>query len=124
MQTNLTPYNPPPLRPAKSDSPYVVVDDHGVMRVAGTSLPIESILYSFRDGDAPETIQRNFRSASLEQVYGVIAYYLGHRSALDDYLRSYEEYARYSREYWDAQPSPVRDRLVALTKQRDASRTT
>jgi uncharacterized protein (DUF433 family) len=44
--------------------------------VRGTRVFLDSIVHSFRDGDSPETIQQNFSSLTLEQVYGAIAFFL------------------------------------------------
>ena len=41
----------------------------------------------YQQGKSPEEIQRNFPALSLEQVYRTIAYYLGHRLEVDEYLR-------------------------------------
>ncbi len=46
--------------------------------VAGTRVSLDSLVYAFRGGESPETIQQQFPSLSLEQVYGAIAFYLGH----------------------------------------------
>ena len=90
------------------------------MRVAGTRVGIDSILALFREGRDPESIRRSFPNASLEQVYGVIAYYLGNRSEVDAYLRSQEAAWEYFRAWSEAQSSPARDRIRAM-KQEDAS---
>ena len=41
--------------------------------VAGTRVSLDSLVYSFRNGKSPQTIQQQFPSLSLEQVYGAIA---------------------------------------------------
>ena len=51
--------------------------------VAGTRVSLDSIVYSFKVGDSPETIRQNFSSLSLEQVYGAIAFYLAHEQEVD-----------------------------------------
>ena len=47
---------------------------NGGFYVAGTRVSLDSIVYSFKAGDSPETIRQNFSSLSLEQVYGAIAF--------------------------------------------------
>jgi uncharacterized protein (DUF433 family) len=64
------------------DSPYIDLRSGGYY-VAGTRVSLDSIVYGFRGGDSPETIQRNFGSLSLEQVYGALAFYLGNQDAVD-----------------------------------------
>jgi len=56
---------------------------NGGFYVAGTRVSLDSIVYSFRAGDSPETIRQNFSSLTLEQVYGVIAFYLAHEQEVD-----------------------------------------
>ncbi|HEX4797303.1 MAG TPA: DUF433 domain-containing protein [Humisphaera sp.] len=65
---------------------YIETDPHGVKRVAGTRISIDSVVIAFRQGQSAEEIQRNFPALSLEQVYGTIAYYLGHRQEVENYL--------------------------------------
>ena len=55
-------------------------------RVAGTRVSLDSVVYAFRRGASPESIQRSFPLLTLEQVYGAIAYYLAHQEEVDQYL--------------------------------------
>jgi uncharacterized protein (DUF433 family) len=91
------------------------------MRVAGTRVGIDSILALFRQGRDAESIRRSFPIASLEQVYGVIAYYLGNRSEVDAYLRSEEAAWDYFRAWSEAQPSPVRNRIRAMQRENESA---
>jgi uncharacterized protein (DUF433 family) len=64
------------------------VEQHeGVYRVAGSRVSLDSLIYAFWDGKSPETIAQSFPTLTLEQVYGAIAFYLGHRAELDAYLQ-------------------------------------
>ncbi|GCA74659.1 hypothetical protein MiTe_01485 [Microcystis aeruginosa NIES-2520] len=42
----------------------------------GTRISLDSVVYSFLNGESPESIAQNFPLLSLEQVYGAIAFYL------------------------------------------------
>ena len=64
---------------------------NGGFYVAGTRVSLDSIVYSFKAGDSPETIRQNFSSLSLEQVYGAIAFYLAHEQEVDSNIRKGEE---------------------------------
>ena len=64
--------------------------------VAGTRVSLDSLVYAFRDGESPETIQQHFPSLTLEQVYGAIAFYLGHQVEVDTNIREGEEELRRS----------------------------
>ena len=59
--------------------------------VAGTRVSLDSVVYAFRGGDSAETIQQNFPSLTLEQVYGAVAFYLAHRAEIDANIREGEE---------------------------------
>jgi uncharacterized protein (DUF433 family) len=58
--------------------------------VAGTRASLDSLVYAFRSGESPETIQQQFPTLSLEQVYGAIAFYLGHQAEVDANIREGE----------------------------------
>ncbi len=51
---------------------------NGGFYITGTRVSLDSIVYSFKAGDSPETIRQNFSSLTLEQVYGAIAFCLAH----------------------------------------------
>src|SRR3984957_12722204 len=63
----------------------------GGFYVAGTRVSLDSIVYSFKAGDSPETIRQNFSSLILEQVYGAISFYLAHEQEVDANIREGEE---------------------------------
>ena len=62
--------------------------------VAGTRVSLDSIVYAFRSGESPETIQQQYPTLSLEQVYGAVAFYLGHQAEIDANIREGEEQIR------------------------------
>lgn len=64
---------------------------NGGFYVAGTRVSLDSIAYSFKAGDSPETIRQNFSSLTLEQVYGAITFYLAHEHEVDANMREGEE---------------------------------
>lgn len=65
--------------------PYVEQRDNGYW-IGDTRVSLESIVYSFLDGESPESIAQNFPLISLEQAYGAIAFYLANRPLVDQYL--------------------------------------
>jgi uncharacterized protein (DUF433 family) len=67
------------------DTSYVERRDDAYL-VAGTRVSLDSIVYAFLAGASAETIAQAFPVLSLEQVYGAIAFYLGHREEVDRYL--------------------------------------
>lgn len=64
---------------------------NGGFYIAGTRVSLDSIVYSFKAGDSPETIRQNFSSLTLEQVYGAITFYLAHEHEVDANIREGEE---------------------------------
>src|SRR5947207_9586430 len=68
-----------------------VDERNGGYYVAGTRVSLDSLVYAFRGGESPETIQQQFPTLSLEQVYGAIAFYLGHQVEVDANIREGEE---------------------------------
>ena len=63
----------------------------GAYRIAGTRVSLDSVVYAFRRGASPESIQRSFPLLTLEQIYGAIAFYLAHAEEVDRYLSAGEE---------------------------------
>jgi len=55
--------------------------------IAGTRVSLDSIVYAFLRGAAPESIAQSFPVLKLEEVYGAVTYYLGHQEDLNSYLR-------------------------------------
>ena len=56
----------------------------------GTRISLDSVVYSFLNGESPESIAQNFPLLSLEQVYGAIAFYLANRELVNAYLKKGE----------------------------------
>jgi uncharacterized protein (DUF433 family) len=73
-----------------------VIDEYVEQReatyfVRGSRVSLDSIVHSFLSGDSAESIRDNFPTLTLQQVYGAIAYYLGHQAEIDAYLRAGQE---------------------------------
>jgi len=68
---------------------------NGGYYVAGTRVSLDSVVYSFLNGETPEGIAYEFQALTLEQIFGALAYYLANRAVIDEYLRQGEiEYDR------------------------------
>ncbi len=79
-------------------SPYVEKREEGYW-VAGTRVSLESVVFAFLDGLMPESIAAEcFPTLTLEQVYGALAYYLGHRREIDAYIEEVEASREAARE--------------------------
>lgn len=69
---------------------YIEQRDGGYW-LQGTRVSLDSIVYRFLEGLSPESITDCFPGLTLEQVYGAITYYLGHRVEIDAYLEATDE---------------------------------
>jgi uncharacterized protein (DUF433 family) len=76
---------------------------HGSFYLIGSRVPLALIVHDFQNGDAPETIQSNFPTLSLEQVYGAITFYLGDKEEVEKDLM---ERRRIQDEFIKTHPAP------------------
>jgi len=72
-------------------SPYIE-ERNGGLYVAGTRVPLDSVLINFRQGASPEKIVQAFSTLKLSQVYGAIAYYLENDETINAYLAEGERF--------------------------------
>jgi uncharacterized protein (DUF433 family) len=98
------------------------VDAHGAVRIGPSRVTLHTVICAFKKGASPEEIIRSFDTLRLADVYAVIANYLNHREAIEDYLQEHERNGEaIRREIEAAQPQDgLRERLKArwLEKQR------
>lgn len=93
------------------------------IRVKGTRVGIETILYDFiHRSRTPDEIVASYPSLTLEQVYATILYYLHHRERVTAYLEDWLEWGRRMREEQDRNPPPVILRLRALKAEREKAK--
>jgi len=88
---------------------YIEQRDGGFY-VRGTRVPLDSIVHEFRTGASAESIRQAFPTLTLEQVYGAIAFYLGHQAEVDASIRDAER-AWSNFEASHPVPEPIRHRL-------------
>jgi uncharacterized protein (DUF433 family) len=55
----------------------------GSFYIAGSRVPLATIVHDFQNGETPEAIQSNFPTLSLEQIYGAITFYLGSKDEVE-----------------------------------------
>jgi len=90
---------------------YVHLDEQGVMRVSKTRVMLDSIIVAFQQGHSPETIQQQYPTLTLEEVYGAVAYYLANQGEVDEYLKRQGEVWNDWREKCEQRRNPVVQRL-------------
>jgi len=88
---------------------YIEQRDGGYY-IAGTRVPLDSIVLEFRNGASAESIRQTFPALTREQVYGAVAFYLGHQDVVETSMREAER-AWQEFEANHPLPDPIRDRL-------------
>ena len=91
----------------------IVTDAEGVMRVAGTRVPLDTVVAASEKGETPEQIAQDYSSLEIADIYAVIAYYLRHRQKVEVYLEQRREKARSVREEFKKRfpPDGLKERL-------------
>lgn len=90
-------------------------DSHGVVRVGGTRVTLDSVVYAFAEGATAEEIAFRYPTLDLPDIYAAITYYLRHRAEVEAYLRQREARAAEVRRENEARfdPAGIRERLLA-----------
>ncbi len=93
----------------------LAADVDGVIRVAGTRLPLDNIVIAFNQGATAEEIFQRFPVVSLADVYAVISYYLHNRAEVESYLNTRQIQANKIKIQHDAEfnSQGIRARLLA-----------
>jgi uncharacterized protein (DUF433 family) len=91
------------------------------IRVKGTRIGIETILYDFiHRARTPEQIAQTYPSLNLEQVYATILYYLHNKEAVSNYIADWLEWSYQQLKAQQLNPSPSAIRLRKLRAEREA----
>jgi uncharacterized protein (DUF433 family) len=88
-------------------------DQDGTIRLTGSRIPLDTVVYEFNQGATAEQIQDSYPSLSLRSIYGAISFYLEHQAAVDNYLRRREQEAAELRSKIESRPeiAALRERL-------------
>ena len=89
-------------------------DEHGVVRVAGTRVTLDTIIGAYKQGRSAEEIAQDYPSVPKSAIYATIAYYLGAQEDVDAYLRARNDQAERVRaevEQWSP-ATGLRQRLL------------
>ena len=84
------------------DREFVERRDSGFY-MTGSRVPIDRIVWEYRNGEDPATIQAHYPTLSLEQVNGTIAFYLNHKDEVEQVI---EERRREEDAYIATHPAP------------------
>jgi uncharacterized protein (DUF433 family) len=90
-------------------------DAHGVIRVAGTRVTLDTIAEAFSEGATAEEIAQQYPSLALADVYSVIGYLLRHETDVAAYLKRRLEQCNAIQQENERRfnPQGVRARLLA-----------
>ena len=64
--------------------------EDGSIRITGSRVPLDTVIYHFNLGATAEEIGYKFPSLQLTDIYGAIYYYLAHREEVEKYFRQQE----------------------------------
>jgi len=99
---------------------FLTSDD---IRIKGTRIGIESVLYDFiHRSHSPETIANSYPSLGREQVYATITHYLHNEEEVSAYLTRWIEHGQKMRAQQARNPTPNMLRLRQVRKEREAQR--
>jgi uncharacterized protein (DUF433 family) len=94
----------------------------GSIRVAGSRVTLDVVVHNYKQGATAEQIQEDFPTLALRDVYGVLAYYLGHAEAVEDYLRERRQGAAEIRRTLESEfPSALRESIRACSRHQAAA---
>jgi uncharacterized protein (DUF433 family) len=74
-----------PLEISPQDPPLKVWED-GSVRVGGTRLLLDIVVFAYQQGDSPEEIAANYGPTPLVDIYGALSFYLRHQEEVDAYI--------------------------------------
>ncbi|MCI0664512.1 MAG: DUF433 domain-containing protein [Acidobacteria bacterium] len=101
------------------------LDERGTIRIAGTRVSLDSVIYHFNLGATAEQIAHKFPALDLADVYAVIAYYLANRQTVDDYINQQDAKAEAFKKRLKEDPeykawrAGLRERLLAWKYEED-----
>ena len=90
-------------------------DTHGVVRVNGTRVTLDTVIAAFKEGATAEEIVYRYPTLRLADVYAVLSYYLRRKQEIEDYLsrrqHESEQVRQQNQSLFDL--NGIRDRLLA-----------
>ena len=96
------------------------MDQAGVLRINGTRVSLDSVIFAFNEGSTPEEIAQQYTTLNLADIYAVISYYLQNHDEVVEYLRSRKTQRAELKKEVESRfdPQGIRDRLLARKRSR------
>jgi len=102
----------------------LTVPPDGTIRITGSRVSLDSVIYHYRHGATAEEIALRFPGLRLADIHSCISYCLNHQEEVDDYLANRERSAAALRERISSDPlqqqgvSEMRERIKARQAER------
>lgn len=105
----------------QAEAPPLRRDEAGALRVGNSRVLLELVIRAFQDGATAETIAQRYPTATLADIYAVIAYYLCHPGDVEAYLAEREQRAKAVRQRIESHQGDLASlRARLLARQRSA----
>jgi len=103
----------------KNELPLKKTPGEEVIRVGETRVSLDTVIYSFKDGQTPEEIVQQYPALNLPDVYQVIAYYLKNEQEVLNYLEDREKEAEelHTQNEKEFDLKDIRSRLLSREKE-------
>ena len=90
-------------------------DQAGVLRITGTRVSLDSVIFAFNEGATPEEITQQYSTLDLKDVYVVISYYLQNQAEVGKYLEQRQTDRQELKKEVESRfdPHGIRERLLA-----------
>lgn len=97
----------------------LTTDDSGEVRLSGSRIPLQYLVYDYRNGATAEDIVAAYPSLKLAEVHAVLSYYLAHKLEVDEYVTEREQLANEQRAKIEQRfpQKGIRERLLARLEQ-------
>lgn len=100
----------------QAEAPPLRRDSSGGLRIGTSRVLLELVIYAFGDGATPEAIAQRYPTATLADIYSVLAYYLRHQEESKAYLERRRQKAEDVRKRIESEQqdlAELRKRLLA-----------
>lgn len=99
----------------------LALDSHGVVRVGGTRVTLDTVVGAFQRGATAEEIVQDYSSLRLADVYAAIAFYLHNRAAVDAYIEERRQKGDEIQRRIEAQSDPAEFRQRLLNRRKETA---
>jgi uncharacterized protein (DUF433 family) len=104
----------------EKDPTPLTLDANGNVRVAGTRITLDNIIWLYKQGYAADAIAEAYPAVPLAAIYDVIAYYLRHTKSVEAYLNDRQAHGEGQREQHEREfgAGPTKAELLARSARR------